>query len=102
MFFAPSKPRKRANIWNMSVSKTSAHIQIKIKMQNPSQEPPAPTKAPHQYLKEMDVLCIFKMMIEKTNWNMGIPKTSDHIQIMINMLSPSQKLQPPPKPKIRT
>ena len=32
---------------NISVSKNSKHIQIKIKMPNPSQEHPAPTKAPN-------------------------------------------------------
>ena len=34
----------------MGVSKTSDHIQIKIKMPNPSQEPPASSKAPNEYL----------------------------------------------------
>ena len=32
------------------------HIQIKIKMPNPSQEPPASSKAPNQELKDMDML----------------------------------------------
>ena len=49
-------------------SKTSDNIQIKIRMSNPSQEPPAPTKAPNQDLKDMDVLCTFKIKIE--NWNL--------------------------------
>ena len=35
-----------------------------IKMPNPSQEPPAPTKALNQDLKDMDVLCTFKIKIE--------------------------------------
>ena len=38
----------------MNVSKTSVHMQIKIKMQNPNQEPSAPIKAPYQDLKDMD------------------------------------------------
>ena len=55
----------------MSVSKTSDHIHIKIKMPNPSQEPPAPTKAPNQDLKDMDVLCTFKTKIERWNSEYG-------------------------------
>ena len=51
----------------MDESKTSDHIQINIKMLNPSQKPPAPTKAPNQDLKDMDVLCTFKIMIESPN-----------------------------------
>ena len=51
----------------MGVSKTSDHIQIIIRMQNPSQEPPVPSKAPYQDLKDMDVLCTFKIKIESQN-----------------------------------
>ena len=58
----------------MGASKTSDHIYIKVKMTNPSQEPPAPTKAPNQDLEEMYVLCIFKMMIESTNSEYGCTK----------------------------
>ena len=47
----------------MGVPKTSDHIQIKIKMQNPSQEPSASAKAQNEDLKDMDVLCIFKIKI---------------------------------------
>ena len=68
MFFAPSKSRLRANIWIMGVSKTSNHIKIKIMMPNPSQEPQAPSKAPNQDLKDMDVVCTFKIKIESQNW----------------------------------
>ena len=38
----------------MVVFKTSDHIQIKIKMFNPSQEPPASLKAPNEDLKDID------------------------------------------------
>ena len=48
----------------MGVSKTSDHIQIKIKMLNASLERPAPTKAPNPDLEDMDVLCTFKIKIE--------------------------------------
>ena len=51
----------------MDISKTSDNIQIKIKMPNPSQEPPASSKAPNDDVKDMDVLCTFKMMIESQN-----------------------------------
>ena len=67
MFLAPSKSRFRAEIRNIGVPKTSDHIQINIKMQNPSQEPPASSKAPNEDLKDMDVLCTFKIKIEGPN-----------------------------------
>ena len=40
----------------MGVSKTSDHIKIKIKVPNPSQEPPESSKAPNEDLKDMDNL----------------------------------------------
>ena len=60
-------------------------------MPNPSQEPPASSKAPNQDLKDMYVLYTFKIKIESKNLIMGIPKISDHIQIKIKILSPSQE-----------
>ena len=48
----------------MAVSKTTDHIQIKIKMLNPSEDPPALTKAPHHDLKDMDVLCTLKFILD--------------------------------------
>ena len=53
----------------MGVPKTSYDIKINIKMQNPSQEPPASSKAPNQDLKDMDVLCTFKIKIESPSIN---------------------------------
>ena len=38
MFFTLSKSRERAKIWNLAISKTSEHIQIRNKMPNPIQE----------------------------------------------------------------
>ena len=58
----------------MGVSNTSDHIKIKIKMPNPSQEPPMSSKAPNEDLKEMDVLCIFKIKIESQNSDHGSAK----------------------------
>ena len=36
-------------------------------MPNPSQDPPASSKAPYQDLKDMDVFCIFKIKKEILN-----------------------------------
>ena len=36
---------------------------IKIKVQNPNQEPPASSEAPNPDFKDMDVLCTFKIKI---------------------------------------
>ena len=51
----------------MGISKTSDYIQIKTKMPNPSQEPPASSKSPNEYLKDIDVLCTFKIKMESKN-----------------------------------
>ena len=56
----------------MGVPKTSDHVQIKIKMLNPSQEPTASFKAQNQDLKDMSVLCIFKNKIENQNLELEI------------------------------
>merc|ERR1711954_98339 len=77
----------------MGVLKTSDHIQIKIKLPNPSQEPPVSSKAPNEDLKDMDVLCTFKIKIERQNLVMGVSKTSDHIKINIKISNPSQEPQ---------
>ena len=58
----------------MVVSKTSDHIQMKIKMPNPSQEPTASSKAPKEALKDIDVLCTFKFKIESQNLDHGFIK----------------------------
>ena len=39
----------------MGVSKTNKNVRFKIQMPNPSQEPPASSKAPNQDLKDMDI-----------------------------------------------
>ena len=56
--------QKRDKIQNLDVSKTSNHIQIKIRIPNHSQEHPASSKAPNEDLKDMDVLRTFKIKIE--------------------------------------
>ena len=55
----------------MVVSKTSAHIKINIIISNPSQETPGFYKVPNQDLKDMDVLCTFKIMIKGHNLDHG-------------------------------
>ena len=55
----------------MGVSKTSDHIQVKIKMPNPSQEPPASSKALIEDFKDMDVLCTLKIKIESQKSEQG-------------------------------
>merc|ERR1711954_58738 len=75
----------------MGVSKTSDHIQIKIRMPYPSQEPPASSKAPNRDLKDMDVLCTFKIKTDSQNLEYGCTKTSDQIQINIRMPNPSHE-----------
>ena len=51
----------------MGLSKNSNNIQIKIKMPNPSQEPPASSKAQNDDLKDVAVLCTFKIKIGSQN-----------------------------------
>ena len=63
-------------IWIMCMSKTRDHIKIKIKMSNPSQEPPVTSKALNEDLKDMDVLCTLKIKIESLNLNHEC--TKDH------------------------
>ena len=55
----------------MSVSKTSEHIQMRIKMPNPIQESQASSKAPNEDSKDMHVLCTFKIKIESQNLEHG-------------------------------
>ena len=73
----------------MGVSKTSDHVQIKIKMPNPSQEPFSILQSPQKDLKDMAVLCTFN--IKAKIWNMTVSKTIDHIQIKINIPNTSQE-----------
>jgi len=58
----------------MGISKVSDHIQMKIKVPSPSQEPQASSKAPNEDLKDMDVLCTFKIKIESQNSDHGYIK----------------------------
>ena len=73
----------------MGVSKTSNHIKIKIKMPNPSEEPPVSSKAPNEDLKDIGVICTYKNKIENPKVGHGVSTTLDHIQIKIKMPKPS-------------
>ena len=86
----------------MGISNTSDHIQIKIKMPNPSQEPPASSKAQNEDLKEMYVLCTFKIKIESPIQKMCVLKTHDHILIKFKIKHPSHNPPVSPKAQIRT
>ena len=62
------KSRWRDKIQIVGVPKSNDHIQIKVKMPNPSHEPPASSKAPNQDLKDTNVLCTFKIKIDIQNF----------------------------------
>ena len=81
----------------MGVPKTSYHIKINIRIPNPSQEPPASSKALNEDLKDMDVLCTFEIKIESKNVDHCVSKTSNHIQIKISL--PNSNQEPPASSK---
>merc|ERR1711954_137099 len=86
----------------MGVPKTSDHIQINIRMPNPSQEPPASSKAPDQDLKDMDVLCTFKIKIEPKFRSYVYQRPVTIFKLRSRCQNSARNLQPPPKPKMRT
>ena len=63
-------------------SKTNDHFQTKIKLPNTSQEPPVSSKAPNKDSEDMNVLCTFKIKIES--------QTSDHGYIKDQWPYPNQ------------
>ena len=71
------KIKKRNKIQNIGLSKTSDHIQIKIKIPNPSYDPPASPKAQILDLKDIGVLCTFKTKKESKTWNNVSSKNND-------------------------
>ena len=52
-------------------AQSKVHIQSKIKIKNSNQKPPASSNAPNEDLKDMDVLCTFKIKIESYNSDHG-------------------------------
>ena len=94
------KSKIESKFFIKGVSKTSDPIQNKIKMPNPSQEPPAPT---NQDLKDMDILCTFKMKIESQNLEFGLYQRPVTIsKLGSRCKTPVRNLQPPSKSQIRT
>ena len=63
----------------------------------PHPEPPATSKAPNHDLKDIDILCTFKIWIEGQNLDHECSKTSNHIHIKIKFLNHSQ--EPPASSK---
>ena len=51
----------------MGISKTRDHFKIKIKIPNPSQEPPASSKALDEALKDSDIIYTFKIKMKSQN-----------------------------------
>ena len=51
----------------MGVSKTNDHNPIKIKIPNPSQEPPVSSTLQNQDIKDTESLCTFKIKIRSQN-----------------------------------
>ena len=58
----------------MGLLKTRDPTLVKIKMPNPSQDPPSFSKAPNQDFKDMDVVGAFKFKIENINLECGSTK----------------------------
>ena len=87
----------------MGVPKTSDNIKIEIHMQIPSQEPPASSKSQNKDLKDMEVLCTFKLKIENQNSEQGHQK--DKVSIFKSRSrcqKPVKNIQHPTKLKIQT
>jgi len=72
----------------MDISKTSVHVQNKMKIPYPSQQPPASSIASNQDLKDMDVLYTFKIKRESKIWIMGVSKTNGPLQTKIKTKNP--------------
>ena len=68
------KIKIETKIWIMDVAKANDHIQNKIMIPNPSQNPPVFSRAPNQDFKDMEVLCIIKIKIESQHLELGFTK----------------------------
>ena len=75
----------------MGLPKTSDYIQIKIRMPKYSQESLVYFKSPNEDFKDIEVPCTFKIKIESQNLELGVFKTSAHIQIKISIPNPSEE-----------
>ena len=104
MFFAPLKSRERAENCIMVVSKTSDHIQIRIKMPNPSHELPASSEVPNQDLKDMGIICLHLQNQDREpiswSWLYQTPVTISKSKLICQ--TPVMNLQCPLQPQMRT
>ena len=73
----------------MGVPKTSDHMQIKMKMPNPSQECSVSSYAPDWDLKDTDFFSPSKSRKRAKLFKFGVLKTRDQIHIKIKMPKPS-------------
>ena len=69
----------------MDISKTTDHIQIKIKMPNPGQETPESPSAPNEDLKKWMFFAHSKSRQKDKILKIGLSKANAHMQIIINM-----------------
>merc|ERR1712112_758672 len=101
MFFAPSKIQIESQNLHHGCIKDQLPYPNKDQDANPSQEPPASSKAPNQDLQDMDVLCTFKIKIEPKfgSWVCQRPVTI--FKSRSRCKTPVRNLQHPPKPQMR-
>ena len=97
------KIKKKSKIRKIGVSKTNHNIQIKIMIPNPSQEHPASSKAPNQDLKDIEVLCFFKIkMVSQQFYTWVYQRPVTISKSRSRSQTPARNLQHPPKPPVRT
>ena len=85
----------------MGITKTSDHIQINIKMSNPSQELLSTTKAPNKDLEDIDVLCNLQdKNLKLRTW--VYQRTVTMSKSRSRSQTPVSNFNCPPKPKMRT
>ena len=58
----------------MGEPNTSDYIQIDIRVQNSSKEPPVSSKAQNKDFRDIDVICTLKIKIERQNLENGFSK----------------------------
>ena len=81
----------------MGVLETSDHIQIKIKMLNSSQENPVSSKVQNEDLKNMDILCTFKIKAESQNFDHWCIRPATISKSRSRNQTPVRNLQHSPK-----
>ena len=74
---------------------------IKIKMSNPSQEPPPSSKAKNQNLKDMDVLCTLKIKTEPKFVKLVYQRPVTISKSSSRCKTPVGNFHVPPKPSLQ-